>query len=85
MSNNLIAQTILTMAADRAPNKTVCPSEVARAMFPDNWRKHMDEVRTVAIELQKAGEVIITQKGKLVDVDHIKGPVRIKFISRQSQ
>lgn len=84
MSNNHIAQTILTMAAERAPDKTVCPSEIARVMFPDDWRKHMDEVRTSAVELQKDGKVLITQKGAPVDVDQIKGPVRIKFISRQS-
>ncbi|RFZ95232.1 DUF3253 domain-containing protein [Mucilaginibacter conchicola] len=85
MPTNSIKQTILTMAAQRAPYKTVCPSEIACAMFPEDWRKHMDEVRVAAIELQKAGEVTITQKGKPVDVDRIKGPVRIKFISRRSQ
>jgi hypothetical protein len=85
MSNNPISQTILTMAAERAPDKTVCPSEIARALFPDDWRKHMDEVRAEAIKLQKTGKVQIAQKGKPVNVDHIKGPVRIKLISRQSQ
>ena len=83
MPNN-IAQTILQMASQRAPDKTVCPSEIARTLFPDDWRKHMDEIRAEAIKLQNAGEVQITQKGKAVDVEHIKGPVRIKFISRQS-
>lgn len=85
MPNNPIAQTILTMAAQRAPDKTVCPSEIARELFPDDWRKHMDDIRMEAIKLQKAGKVQITQKGKPVDVDLIKGPVRIKLISRQSQ
>ncbi|MCO5934229.1 DUF3253 domain-containing protein [Mucilaginibacter sp. RB4R14] len=67
------------MATERGPDKTVCPSEVARALFPTNWRKHVQEVRDAAIELQKDGKVTITQKGKPVDVRHIKGPVRIKI------
>lgn len=79
-----ISQTILKMASQRAPDKTVCPSEIARALFPDDWRKHMDEIRTEAVKLQNEGKVQITQKAKAVDVEHIKGPVRIKFISPQS-
>ena len=67
------------MATQRAPDKTVCPSEIARALFPVNWRKHMDEVRASAIDLQREGKVTITQKGEPVDVEHIKGPVRIKL------
>lgn len=85
MPNNHITQTILTMAAKRAPDKTICPSEIARELFPNDWRKHMEEVRAEAIRLQGAGKVQITQKGKPVDTHEIKGPVRIKFISRQSQ
>ncbi|QHS54174.1 DUF3253 domain-containing protein [Mucilaginibacter sp. 14171R-50] len=79
MTDPSISQTILTMAAERGPHKTVCPSEIARALFPTNWRKHMQEVRDVAITLQKAGKVAITQKGRPVDVEYIKGPIRIKI------
>jgi hypothetical protein len=79
MSDESIHQTILTMAAQRAPDKTVCPSEIARALFPANWRKHMQEIRDAAIELQNDGKVTITQKGQPVDMGHIKGPIRIKF------
>ncbi|WP_205771911.1 DUF3253 domain-containing protein [Mucilaginibacter terrenus] len=75
-----ISQTILTKATERGPNKSTCPSEIARQMFPADWRNHMQEVRDAAIELQKEGKVIITQKGEPVDVDHIKGPVRISIV-----
>jgi hypothetical protein len=69
------------MATDRGSDKTICPSEVARAMFDTGWRSHMEEVRQAAIALQQDGKVSITQKGALVDVDHIKGPIRIKIVS----
>jgi len=79
MNADTVRETILAMAEKRAPDKTVCPSEIARELFPADWRKHMDEVRQTAIELHNAGEVTITQKGQPVDVNLIKGPVRIKF------
>lgn len=69
------------MATDRGADKTICPSEVARALFDIHWRKHMDEVRQAAIALQQEGKVSITQKGELVDVNHIKGPIRIKIVN----
>ena len=70
----------MNIATERGADKTICPSEVARAMFPDDWRKHMDEVREVAVDLQRQGKVTITQKGNPVDVNHIKGPIRIKIV-----
>ena len=80
MSNKpTIPQTILSIATERGPEKSTCPSEVARALFPNDWRKHMQEVRDAAIDLQKQGKVAITQKGEPVDVENIKGPIRIKI------
>lgn len=76
-----VSQIILTMATERGPDKTICPSEVAREMFPANWRKHMEEIRQAAVELQQQGKVSITQKGEPVDINNIKGPIRIKIVS----
>jgi hypothetical protein len=76
-----ISQTILRMATDRGADKTICPSEVARALFPDEWRGHMEEVRQHAFDLQRTGQVSITQKGEPIDAKNIKGPIRIKIIS----
>ena len=78
--SNSIADTILSMALHRGPNKTICPSDVAREMFPDDWRKHMGEIRNEAIVLHKDGSILITQKGIPVNTDHIKGPIRIRII-----
>jgi hypothetical protein len=77
----IISQNILSMATERGADKTICPSEVARSMFPADWRKHMNEVREAAIDLHLEGKVTITQKGEPVDVNHIKGPIRIKIVS----
>jgi hypothetical protein len=75
-----ISATILSTATHRGPEKSTCPSEVARMLFPDDWRKHMKDVVDVAIDLHNQGKVVITQKGIPIDVNHIKGPIRIKII-----
>jgi hypothetical protein len=75
-----IATTILSTAIHRGTEKSTCPSEIARVLFPDDWRKHMKDVLGVAIDLHNKGSVAITQKGIPVDVKKIKGPVRIKII-----
>lgn len=74
-----ICTTILQVATHRGPEKSTCPSEIARMLFPDNWRKHMKNVVDVAIDLHNQGKVVITQKGLSVDVNHLKGPIRIKI------
>lgn len=75
-----ILHTILTIAAQRGPEKSTCPSEIARMLFPEDWRKHMKDVVDTAIDLHHQGKIVITQKGIPIDVNQIKGPVRIKII-----
>ena len=75
-----IANTILTVAANRVHEKSTCPSEIARMLFPDDWRKHMKEVVDAAIDLNNKCKVSITQKGNPIDITQIKGPIRIKIV-----
>jgi len=79
--NNLekISDKILSVAAQRGKEKSTCPSEIARMLFPDDWRKYMNDIRDIAIDLQHQGKVTITQKGEAIDVSRIKGPIRIKI------
>lgn len=75
-----ILRTILFIATQRGPEKSTCPSEIARMLFPEDWRNHMKNVVDVAIDLHNQSKVMITQKGVPIDVNHIKGPIRIKII-----
>lgn len=79
-AHSIIAEVMLSTAISRGKDKTTCPSEIARALFPHDWRNHMATVRSVAIDLQKKGKLIITQRGKPITTDFIKGPIRIKII-----
>ena len=74
-----LERTILSLLADRAPTATICPSDAARAVgTADSWRSLMDPARDAARRLVEAGEVVITQAGKVVDLDSARGPIRIR-------
>jgi hypothetical protein len=75
-----LRSTILRMARERGPAKTICPSDAARALGGDRWRDLMDSARATARELARAGEVDITQKGEVLDPDATwRGPIRIRI------
>ncbi|MFC7430013.1 MULTISPECIES: DUF3253 domain-containing protein [unclassified Agrococcus] len=74
-----LERTMLRLVDERAPDRTICPSDVARAVGePDSWRDLMDATRAVAARLADAGEVEVTQRGAVVDVRTARGPVRIR-------
>ena len=75
-----IKTTILSTAIHRGAEKSTCPSEIARLLFPKDWREHMKDVLDVAIDLHNKGSGVITQRGIPIDVKDFKGPVRIKII-----
>ena len=70
------AATIRTLLRHRA-GKTICPSDVARALGGDNWRELMPQVRDVARDMAGTGEVVVTQKGETVDPSTARGPIRL--------
>ncbi|MDO9352992.1 MAG: DUF3253 domain-containing protein [Solirubrobacteraceae bacterium] len=71
-----IRKTIDALLAQRDDGKTICPSEVARALEPDDWRPLMDQVRGVAVDEVRAGRLVITQGGEAVEPP-FHGPIRL--------
>ncbi|WP_238335647.1 DUF3253 domain-containing protein [Serinicoccus kebangsaanensis] len=70
---------VLRLLAARAPRSTVCPSEVAREVAGDDgWRELMEPARRAARRLVVAGEVEITQAGRVVDPSRATGPIRLR-------
>ena len=73
---------ILTLAARRAPDRTICPSDAARAVGGEDWRSHMDTARAVARSLAEGGVVEILQKGERLDPTATwRGPIRIRAVT----
>lgn len=73
----LVASTIRKLLQTRGAGKTICPSEVARAIDPERFRALMPSVRAVVAKLVAANELVVTQKGKVVDLAIARGPVRV--------
>lgn len=69
---------ILALTAARGPEKSICPTEAARALAPEAWRRRLPDVRAAAVRLAKAGRIQITRHGKAVDPDDFKGVYRLK-------
>lgn len=69
---------ILSLLERRAPAATICPSEAARAVGGSNWRALMEPARQAAQRLVARGEVVITQRGEVVELATARGPIRIR-------
>ena len=66
---------ILDLALQRGRERSLCPSEVAKALAVD-WRPLMPEVRSVAAGMP---EIVATQKGVEVDPRTARGPIRLRL------
>jgi hypothetical protein len=73
-----IEKQILALLEERGPEKTACPSEIARSLDAKSWRTLMQPVRDGAGRLASRGRIEITQKGKPVPVD-ARGPIRLRL------
>lgn len=78
-----LEQAILALLATRAGDASICPSEAARAVAGADadearWRELMEPARRAARRLVAAGEVELTQRGRVVDPSTARGPIRIR-------
>jgi hypothetical protein len=69
---------ILDLLAQRDAGKTICPSEAARVVGGTEYRERMDAVRDAARDLVTEGEIEVTQRGEVVDLDAARGPIRLR-------
>lgn len=75
-----VQRAVLAHLAARAPDATICPSEVARALVgphssPRDWREAMPWVHAAVDKLQAEGAVRLLWKGRLLAAR--SGPYRI--------
>jgi hypothetical protein len=69
---------IMKLLEARHP-RTLCPSEVARRLDAEDWRPWMPAVRDAAGRLAKRGRLDVLQKGKKVELDQARGPIRLRL------
>lgn len=81
--NARIEETIMALVAARGAGKSICPSEVARALRPgpqqDGWQSLLTPVRQAAIRLSTAGHIEILRKGRPVPPEEVRGVIRLRI------
>lgn len=78
-----IGAMILRLCAERGPGKSICPSEVARAIAgPDEkqWRLLMHPVREVAFGLAREGRIQVLRKGRPIAPEQARGVIRFASV-----
>ncbi len=83
MQTGRLKAAILGLLEERGPGKTICPSEAAKAVGGKaarrDWEGLMEPARGAARRLVKAGKIVVTQKGRVVDAEEAKGAIRLKL------
>ena len=81
-NDHVVEEAILKLLHQRRQGGTICPSEAARALAGSNdraaWEPLMESVRAAAETLVAEGQIVITQRGRIVDPRHAKGPIRLR-------
>ncbi len=73
-----LEEAILRLLDKRKAGASICPSEAARAVRPDDWRPLMEPTRAAARRLVHRGRLEISQKGQRVDPDRARGAIRLR-------
>ena len=93
VNNRDVLRHIDRLLSSREYPKTICPSEVARALTAaeleiygaSDWRSLMPAIRDLLWKMRENGEVEILQKGSLVpqgiELGDVKGPIRARKVS----
>ena len=73
-----IEELICQLTDERGPEKSICPSEVARLLSDTNWRELMPDIRRVHKDHVQRGQIVATQRGEVVDLTEVSGPIRLR-------
>lgn len=75
-----VEQAIVELLERRGRDKTICPSDAARALAGDeDFRPLMRPVRQAAGAMAARGELDVTPKGRVVDPDRARGAIRLRL------
>lgn len=68
---------ILKLNPERKTAKTESASEVARSLFSETWRNYLDDVKLVAVTLNKKGVRKIKEKRKTSGQKKSRGKIKL--------
>lgn len=84
MAKVTLENVILELCAARGAEKTICPTDAAKAYAvargeedPLAWRAWLQHVRSAAVGLARHGRLVIYRKGKPADPEDFRGVYRL--------
>ncbi len=78
-SDKEIRDEILRLLLVDSKVANICPSDVARSLRPQ-WRQWMPLVLEIAAEMARDREIEAVLQGQPVDIEKVKGPVRLRLV-----
>ena len=68
------------MLRGRGPSDSICLTEVARRIDPENWKSGLEPVRRAVRRLVDQKRVVMLQGRRAVDPDRARGPFQIRLV-----
>ena len=72
-----IEAAVLRLTEAQGPTKSICPSDVARALAPE-WRPLLLAVRRAALRLAAEGRIDVLRKGEPVSPEAVRVVIRLR-------
>jgi predicted Zn-ribbon and HTH transcriptional regulator len=81
-----VLRTAILEMCRQKKNDPFCTSDVVKRMFPEDWEEFLEEVKSVAMELNREGSILILQNEKPIDPESQPiGQIWISRIPNQSR
>lgn len=78
---NTILETAILEMGRKNGDKSFCPSEVVKWIFPQDWPHFMVDIQEPMMRLYREGKISITQSGNEIPKEGLPdGPVEIRVL-----
>ncbi len=75
---------LFSQLAAAGENRSINPSDVAKAFDPEAWRRRLPQIRGHILGLARQGKLVILRKGKPFDpAQPLKGIYRVRALSAE--
>jgi hypothetical protein len=74
-----LEDTLFALLAELPPGKSVSPEDVAKSADPENWRRRLGNVRSMAVGLARQEKLVILRHNKPANPDRFKGVYRLRL------
>ena len=78
-SRRRVDAALRALLRSRGPDRSICPSDVARIVGGPSWRRLLPLVRDRAVKMAEGGELEIVRRGRVVKGNPTEGVLRYRL------